>query len=320
MEQALRLLRYHNAAMPNHDHASTLSISCPAKVNLALSVGAPDPNGYHAIASWMTVVTFSDEMKLQKIKDAKRDASSFDLAFDKQAPKPGDIDWPIETDLTFRAHALLQQHVGEALPMHCALRKRIPAGAGLGGGSADAAGMLVGLRRLFELDVSDAQLIEIGRRLGSDVAFAICAALGQTSALVTGLGETAAPAPLTATIHLVLIFPPLACPTGEVYRAYDRLTENQAPCVDVQRVRAMFEHQPLAQDAPFNDLTEAAFTVSPRLRETHQQAQTALSLPVHMTGSGSTLFVIAPSALTATVLARKATALTNLPAVSSRTM
>jgi len=296
---------------------ASLRLTCPAKVNLALSVGALNADGLHPIASWMVAVTFGDEMQLQRREDGGD--ASFDIAFADDAPRPGVVDWPIEQDLAYRAHGLMQEQCGQALPIHCTLGKRIPAGAGLGGGSSDAGAMLVGLKRLFQLDVADEELIELSRSLGSDVAFATGAALGQTSAIVSGVGEVLEPAPLQAVIPLVLIFPPLSCPTGAVYRAFDALSAGSNPQVDLGRVRALLANQPPAQDAPFNDLAAPACAVEPRLAEARERVGAQLKLPVHITGSGATLFVIAPTAQTAEVLARKTAALTGLPAVATRT-
>lgn len=297
----------------------TLQLSCPAKVNLALSVGPPDLAGMHPIASWMVAVNFSDAMTLQKLDAGP---SQFDLAFESDDAKGqplGLVDWPLAKDLCFRAHALLRQRAGRDLPCSLTLRKKIPAGAGLGGGSSNAAAALVGLNRLFELGLDRAALVEISRKLGSDIAFFIGAAEREYSAIVTGIGETLEPAPRKDTIDFVLIFPPFGCPTGPVYKAFDEMARaTQSP--DLARVRELASSPLIAQDAPFNDLAEPACRVRPQLAELRTQVAAALGLPVHITGSGSTLFVIAPSALTSKVLARKVTALTGLRAVATRTL
>jgi len=211
----------------------SIMLSCPAKVNLALSVGSPDERGMHPIASWMAAVTFADAMTLAMAKGE----SEYDIAFANDAEdqpaggtdapanggdaggasaKSPAVDWPLETDLAYRAHRLLESRVGKPLPVKLTLRKRIPPGAGLGGGSSNAAGMLIGLKRLYDLDIADTALIELGATLGSDVAFAAAAAAGSPSAIVTGLGNELSPARRKQVIHLVLILPPLTCPTAAV--------------------------------------------------------------------------------------------------------
>lgn len=160
-------------------HTGFLELSCPAKVNLALYVGAPCTDGLHPLASWMVALRFADTLTLQHHEsgnDSRFDIRPIDESVDGRgftgtsSPRIS-IDWPIEEDLVYRAHRLMEQHVGSHLPVHLKLRKRIPAGAGLGGGSSNAAATLVGLNHLFDLGLPDQTLIPIARRLGSDVVF-----------------------------------------------------------------------------------------------------------------------------------------------------
>jgi 4-diphosphocytidyl-2-C-methyl-D-erythritol kinase len=312
------------------DPARVLRVSCPAKVNLALSVGSPDAAGMHPIASWMVAVNLCDQLTVEALPAPP---GIFDIAFEPADDAPDTVtpivDWPLEKDLTCKAHALLQRRAGRELPIRLTLRKRIPAGAGLGGGSSNAARTLTALNQLFDLHLDQAELVALSRELGSDVAFGIASAHGTTSAVVTGLGERLEPAPRRQTIHLVLILPPFGCPTGPVYKAFDQLRgyaaagdagRTKAATPDDGRVRQLASLTTLPQDAPFNDLAEAACTVQPPLREIRQRLRAALNLPVHITGSGSTLFVIAPSALTAKALARKVAATTGLRAIATRTL
>lgn len=305
---------------PSTSH--TLELSCPAKVNFALSIGAPLPAGgphagFHPLASWMVVVNFGDRMSLQVAEGNSR----FDLAFAPEAPVPAVVDWPLEKDLVYRAHQLLEAHAGRPLPVRLTLRKLIPPGAGLGGGSSDAAAALVGIHDLHDLRLADAQLMALGDKLGSDVPFLVGAMRGQTSAIVTGLGEAIEVLPRSSITHLVLIFPPFGCPTGPVYQAYDRLhpadTITHRP--EIQRVRQLAAMSPLPQDGPFNDLLAPACDVRPELASLMASLRQTLDLPVHMSGSGSTLFVISPSDITAKATARRITTTTGLPAVATRT-
>ncbi|MCC7192997.1 MAG: 4-(cytidine 5'-diphospho)-2-C-methyl-D-erythritol kinase [Phycisphaeraceae bacterium] len=296
----------------------SLTLSCPAKVNLALSIGAPLANGYHPIASWMVAVQFADLLTVSRSDAA---ASQFSIRFDAQAPVPGTVDWPLEKDLAYRALGLLEQHVGRNLRVKVDLQKRIPAGAGLGGGSSDAAGMLVGINRLFKLNLAPEVLQELAQKLGSDVAFLVGALAGRSSALVTGLGEMLAPLQLTDALHLVLIFPTFGCPTGEVYRAFDQLhRKGDLRIADEERVRALAAKQPLTSDAPFNDLAEPACMVRPALRQIVERIGTIARLPAHITGSGSTIYVLTSDESSAQAIAEKVTSTTNLAAIATRTL
>ena len=311
--------------MTDNRLSPSLQLSCPAKVNLALSVGSPDERGMHPIASWMVAVNFADSLKLTQ---RQGEVSEFIIEFDtdEATGKPiGVVDWPLEKDLCFRAHALLQEHVERLLPVDLRLFKRIPAGAGLGGGSGNAAQTLVALDRLFDLHVHPEDLISISRDLGSDVAFGLGVSRGIPSAIVTGFGDELTPAPRKGTLDLVLILPPFGCPTGPVYKAFDELhgftpSEEQVKPVELGPVKSLTSAITIPQNGPFNDLAEPACIVQPELGQVKSKLEAALSLPVHITGSGSTLFVIAPTALTAKVLARKVTATTGLRALATRTL
>ena len=276
---------------------------CPAKVNLALSVGPRGSDGYHPIASWMVAVSLVDELAVRRAPSGA--ASSFDIAWSDDAPRPGTVDWPLEKDLTVKAHRLLEAHVEHSLPVAVTLRKRIPAGAGLAGGSSDSAAMLVAMNDLFDLRLDDAALLQLAVQLGSDVGFF----LRSPSAVVSGRGEVIQPAPLPGPIHLTLILPDLTCPTGDVYAAFDEL--NASPTVDPLRVDELAQSDVLAPDAPFNDLAEAARRVTPPLAELQRQCARALKHPVHITGSGAGMFAVASDEVEANRMAR--TIATSIP-------
>jgi len=302
---------------------TSIELRCPAKVNLALSVSAPTTGGMHPIASWMVAVDLVDSLTLSRRDDGR---STFDIAFadDADCPCRGmRVDWPLESDLAVRAHGALERHVGRALPTSVRLRKSIVAGGGLGGGSSDAAGVLVGLRRLFELEIDDAELRRVGMTLGSDVGFAVGALTGWPSAIVTGLGEQVAPAARSQVIHLVLVFPPFGCATGKVYQAFDELIRSSgragiAP--DAAAVRRLAAMAKLPADGPFNDLAGPACAVEPRLHELRQRVAAVAGLPVHVSGSGSTLFVVTADGEAAAALAASITRQTHLSAVATRTV
>lgn len=294
-----------------------LELACAAKLNVALSVGGPDAErgGLHPIASWMVALRHADRLVL---RPAAAGRSRFDIAF-AGAPHEPKVDWPLHADLAHRAHGLMCARSGRALDVELTLRKRIPPGSGLGGGSSDAAATLVGLNRLFDLGVDDATLCAWGHTLGSDVAFGVAAMLGSASAIVSGLGERIEPAPLRRPLHVVLVFPPFACPTGAVYRAHDAIVA-PATAPDVDRVRALAAAATVAPDGPFNDLAQAAAVVQPQLGALRCRLAAELAAPVHVSGSGSTLFLLAAGDAEARALAERAAAASGLPVVATRTI
>ncbi len=303
-------------AMSESPPHAQIALSCPAKVNLALSIARPGAAGLHPIASWMVAVHFGDQLTLRRAEHS----SCFDIAFADDAPVAGRVNWPLEKDLAFRAHAMLERHLGRSLPIEAQLRKRIPTGAGLGGGSSDAAAMLVGVDRLFSLGLPTRDLMSLAAGLGSDVPFLVGALRGAPSAIVTGLGGQVEPVAADSMIYLVLIFTELACDTAVVYRSFDRLRPDAPEVADAEPVRALAEAGFLEQDGPFNDLAAAATAAYPELGAVQKRVREAVNLPVHVTGSGSTLFVVGAGDTSSKLIARKVTQETGLATVVARVM
>ena len=287
----------------------SIVVRAPAKLNLALSVGPPGADRMHPIASWMVTVDFADDLHLTRL-DAGRD-SLYAIVWAPEAPRPSDIDWPIQKDLAVRAHLALERHVGRPLPVRMKLEKRIPVGGGLGGGSSDAAAMLRGVRELHGLAVSDGELAEIARGLGSDVPFLVRGG----SAIVEGLGERLEHHERLPDVHAVLAFPAAACPTGPVYGKFDLLRPDAS--LQAARVRALASAATLAHDAPFNDLAEPAIAVTPSLADEIAEIAGLSGRRVHVSGSGSTLFVLCDDRPAADRIAEEVRARCALPAVAA---
>ncbi len=284
-----------------------------AKINLILSVSAPKPAGsdkpgFHEIASWFSCIDLWDDLAITPL--AAGAASEFSVRWSDDAPRSTAIDWPVEKDLAFRAHRLLESHVGRPLPARLDLNKRIPVGGGLGGGSSDAAAALVGLNEVFGLGLSLQQLGSLGSQLGSDVAYFVCNA-GECAApaVVTGYGETIERIDRVES-GVLLVIPPFGCPTGPVYKAYDALLADRAINEPTRReamanetllrkrlskIRASIQKGlGFPSDLLFNDLGLAAYRVEPRLGRLATNLGNSLREPVHVTGSGSCLFVVCP--------------------------
>ncbi|TVQ61209.1 MAG: hypothetical protein EA379_06850, partial [Phycisphaerales bacterium] len=199
-----------------------------AKINLALSVGPPEGDaGHHPIASWFAPLDLCDDLTLTCLEPDR--ASRYAIIWASDAPRSSAVDWSITKDLAVRAHMLLERELGVRMTVQMKLEKRIPVGGGLGGGSSDAAAMLLALREMFSLDVSLDDLRVISKELGSDVAYFLDeqAGAGQDDdrprpALVEGFGDRVErSAPVRA--HAALIAPSFGCPTGAVYRTFDAL-------------------------------------------------------------------------------------------------
>jgi 4-diphosphocytidyl-2-C-methyl-D-erythritol kinase len=292
----------------------TLTLHAPAKLNLALSAGpaAPEFNGFHPIASWMQTVDLFDDLTLTRLPAGT--LSRYAILWHREARRPSEIDWPITKDLAVRAHRALEGRLARVmgLPVQMKLEKRIPVGGGLGGGSSDAAAMLRGLNELFALGLSLDELAAVGATLGSDVPFLVHGG----SAIVEGLGDRITPhAPEhSPRFHAVLVFPEAQCPTAGVYGLLD---EAGGATLRPDAVRALASGpRPLPPGGPFNDLAEPAMRLAPQLRE-HRAALARLAeRPAHITGSGSTLFVVCDDRMHAIALAEAIERRLSLPAVA----
>lgn len=290
--------------------AATARRRAYAKVNLALSVGPAIPSrGLHPIVSWMAPVDLADDLTVSRLGEGSPSRYTVRWAADAPRRGPGGtraVEWPIDQDLAVRAHRLLERRAGRALPVEVTLEKRIPAGGGLGGGSSDAAAMLMAVNGLFRLGLSASDLAALSAPLGSDVAYFIdeqCmgAEGGEDggpprAAIVSGVGDHLERIHSPSQEPILLLVPPVSCPTGPVYAAYDRMAAGRA--LQEKRVRRLAGRArelgavgPLSREL-FNDLAEAACQVQPRLGALRESLERALGEVVHITGSGSTMFVL----------------------------
>lgn len=268
----------------------SITLHAHAKVNLALAVGPPvasgDKKGWHPIASWMAPVSLADTLTLTRLPDDS--LSRYAVRWHDDAPRKSPIDWSITRDLAVRAHLALEHHAARPLPVQMRLDKRTPTGGGLGGGSSDAAAMLRAASRMFAID---ADLPALSRPLGSDVAFFLGANDTPPPALVEGFGDRIERTP-KINGSLVLLFPDFGCPTPDVYRAFDVIDADNTFESRAAAVRELANGADLNAEL-FNDLAPPAELVAPNLRDLRAAVESSTALPAHVTGSGSTLFLIA---------------------------
>ncbi len=274
-----------------------------AKVNLALAVGPPVTGqgpkaGWHRIASWMHAIDLHDDIAAEKTAGEVPVADRFDLRWADDAPlHAGEpLEWPIEQDLVFKAVEALQQATGRPLPTKINLRKRIPAGGGLGGGSANAAAALTLTERAHALGLTDRELAEIAATLGSDVAYFLDPDADDDSpprpAIVEGFGDRISRLERCGG-ELLLILPPFGCATGAVYKDYDEHMRRDRRGFDRRGIEEASAAGAPEADLCMNDLTHAAIRVEPRLAGIIERAEAVAGADrVRMSGSGSTLFVL----------------------------
>jgi 4-diphosphocytidyl-2-C-methyl-D-erythritol kinase len=253
---------------------SRLVVSCPAKVNLGLRVLGRRPDGYHDIVTLFQAIDLWDTLEAT-------DAPHLTLTVDDPSV-PAD-----ESNLVLRAARLLQARVPEAAGRgaELRLRKEIPAGGGLGGGSSDAAGTLAVLAALWRLDVPPAHLIALAGELGSDVPFFLAGG----TAIGTGRGERLAILPPIPERPMVLGFPPFPLSTPAVYHALGAPLTPPGAGVTVPRLFVNFaERNDFALAT--NDLEAPAFAMRGEL-VLFRDALSGLGAEVALlSGSGSTVF------------------------------
>lgn len=223
----------------------TIALTAPAKLTLSLRLtGVVRPDGRHEIDAEMVSLDFGDELALTPT-DGTPSTVRFAGA-DVDVPAPAD-------DLVARALDLAGRQASVEVTKH------VPAGAGLGGGSSDAAAILrwAGYR----------DLVAAADTLGADVAYCIVGG----RARVTGIGEIVEPLPFEP-LTITLLTPPVRCPTGAVYKAWDELAPPPSP--------------------NGNDLEPAALAVQPELARWRDELATATGQQPRLAGSGSTWFVV----------------------------
>jgi 4-diphosphocytidyl-2-C-methyl-D-erythritol kinase len=249
-----------------------------AKVNFALDVIGLRADGYHDIATVMQSISLSDEVEIERI------AEGFEFTFEPEGAEIG----PPERNTAYVAWKSLQRSTGDALPASVRLRKWIPVGAGLGGGSADAAALLVGLNELFDLGLRVDELREVGARVGADVPFCISGG----TALGEGVGEMLTPLPGPPAQHLVLAKPHRSADTGEIYRAHDAAGTESARCVEP--VVSALQSRSLRDLAVSvgNDLESVTSDLVPEVASLERELLAREALGAAMSGSGTAVYGI----------------------------
>ena len=244
------------------------------KINLGLYVTGKRPDGYHNLETIFLPIPLCDELEMEQA-----DRFSF-----LQEGIP--LDSGTENNLCVKAYRMLQQDFPQIGELRIRLHKRIPFGAGLGGGSADAAEALILLNRLFRLGLSTAQLEAYAARLGSDCPFFIA----NRPAFATGRGELLEPLPALdlSDCDLLLLKPDDAVSTAEAYRG---ITPATAPVDLRQAVRQPVERW---KEIIYNQFEESVFPQHPAIRDCKERLYREGALYASMTGSGSCVYGLFP--------------------------
>ncbi len=188
-----------------------LSIKSPAKVNLHLKIGKKRADGFHDIVSIFQMISLYDEIKIRSLKQ------------DNVCLIEGDFNFPDHENLIFKAVTLFREKTGIHAGIKLSVKKNIPEGAGLGGGSSNAASVIIGLDKLYKTNINTAELYQIGALLGSDVPFF----MKTPAALVTGRGEKIKGLTPRKDFCLIIVYPGIKIITGNAYKWLDAINEQE---------------------------------------------------------------------------------------------
>lgn len=263
-----------------------MKVKAFAKINLCLDVLRRKENGYHEVEMVMTNVDIFDVLEIKELEEKKILLKSYntDLAMD-------------ETNLIYKAIALLQKETGKTFGVEVLLEKNIPMEAGMAGGSADAAATLKAVNELFTLGVSDERLLELGASLGADIPFCI---MGGT-VLASGIGEKLRRLSPLPKMKLLIVKPKAGLSTKKVYEILDIDGLNKAGFIhkDVGEMVSVIESDEADKTkiekiaGRLNNILEVpSIRLLPLIEDIKQKMLDNNCLGALMSGSGTAIFGI----------------------------
>ncbi|HUV52546.1 MAG TPA: 4-(cytidine 5'-diphospho)-2-C-methyl-D-erythritol kinase [Dehalococcoidia bacterium] len=253
-----------------------LTLSAYAKVNLTLEVLSKRTDGYHEIASVLQAISLADTLTFEP-------ANTLEFQCDVKELQTPD-------NLVLKAVKLLKEDTDYKEGACINLTKKIPLAAGLGSGSTDAAATLIGLNKLWGLNLAHGKLLELAAKLGSDVPFFL---YGGT-ALAEGRGEKVTPLPPATELQMVLLKPAIEPVANKTVQLYSRL--NHSHFTSGQHTERLVTHLKhggnIESSFLYNVFEQVAFDFFPRLSDYRSRLIKAGAREVHLAGSGPTLFAL----------------------------
>ena len=262
----------------------SVTVQVPAKVNLQLSVGPKEADGYHEVATVFQAISLFDNVKV-----AAADQFSIMVSGDYTNGVPLD-----QSNLVYKAIELMADKFDTDKNLEISIEKSIPVAGGMAGGSADAAAVLLGIDQLYRLGLSKDELGEIARKLGSDVPFM----LHGGTAVGRGHGDEVTPALSRGNYHWVIAVSSTGLATPAVYAECDRLRTGldiKAPTLNDELLQALLSGDATRVGKSLsNDLQSAACSIRPALRLILDTGQEYGALGGVVSGSGpSVAFLVA---------------------------
>ncbi|HOP60335.1 MAG TPA: 4-(cytidine 5'-diphospho)-2-C-methyl-D-erythritol kinase [Candidatus Saccharicenans sp.] len=253
-----------------------IEVASLAKINFGLEVKGLRSDGYHELATLFQTISLGDRLVFRADREGK-----VSLAGDME-----EIAWD-ESNLIYQAALALKKTAGVKQGVAIEVKKIIPPGRGLGGGSSNAAVTLMVLNRLWGLNLPTRQLIHLGAFLGADVAFffygGLCSGVGR--------GEKLEPLPDLLSGWLVIVIPDFALSTREVFQQFDALPPSLTSGDKESKIIQFLKREDRSLLRQFkNDLELAAFKIYPRLAEIKQEMARSGAVLSMMTGSGSAIY------------------------------
>ena len=266
---------------------NSVTVRVPAKVNLQLSVGPRESNGYHNLVSVFQAVSIFDDVTLTKSHPGS--GVTISVTGEQTHGVPED-----HSNLAVKAAHLIAEKFDIDVDVHIEVKKSIPVAGGMAGGSADAAATLVAMDALYKLEATREELLELGSELGSDVPFMIAGG----TAVGTGRGDQLTAALSRGTYHWVFALSTVGLSTPAVYSECDRMRaelEVAEPKVSDSLMQALLSGNPeLVGKSLSNDLQNPACSLRPALSLVLEVGRDYGALGAIVSGSGPTVaFLVA---------------------------
>lgn len=255
---------------------NAIFISAPAKINLFLKVRSRRPDGYHNIYSWFQAIDLVDHLEIETTNSGK-----IEIATDNSQVPTG------TENLIYHAAQLIQEKLSGGIGFRINLQKQIPVGAGLGGGSSDAAAFIKGTNNLLDLRLGQTEMALMGIKVGSDVPFFF----SRGQAEVTGRGEIIKEISLPLDYSIGMLTPRFEIRAAEAYGMVKlSLTE---PCEDINLLRCQrFDDLVSVISRMTNDLERNLCESYPMLNTVRETLIRTGADLVRLTGSGPTWFAL----------------------------
>jgi 4-diphosphocytidyl-2-C-methyl-D-erythritol kinase len=256
-----------------------LMMKAYAKINLGLNIIDKDKkDSYHTVDMINLPIELHDRIEIEMLPYGFDTLITSD---DRELPTD-------EKNIVYKVEKALREKYNYQEKFRIHIHKSIPVGAGLGGGSADGAAVLIGLNKLLKLKLSTAELCEIGMKIGSDIPFSI----RNTPMRVQGKGNILTPVKMKKSYNILILSPKKGLSTKEVYTKYDEVGASPSSNIEGLIEALATDNEKLMHESLGNQLEKAAIEIYPELVQIKQSMENEGLKPSMMTGSGSTLFYI----------------------------